>query len=284
MSRFLINEFGPVFTLVRNSVLFPMAVLSLSLSAAAGSAQGGSCTDIPLRFTLLHSATVMNLDGNSNGSIVPSAIVGDGNDVYTNGSGLSATIKCDTSDAVLNLIVSKRKVTAILPAPILNSGANSQTPPAGSYTDNGVLNVRNILCQGCSNPGQPFVTRGGVELDSMYNRATYHVLFLPVQNISTISQFAPDLDNDASWTSVANTPNASSLVLVLPQPYNCSTTPGGTQAVYPSWIVRGTLQNQATTPSYLQLGTLIGSGNAPAGQFSMPFEYKIEALSCFHPY
>jgi hypothetical protein len=69
--------------------------------------------------------------------------------------------------------------------------------------------------------------------------------------------------------------------MVLPQPYNCG------NGVYPSWIVRGTLQNQAsgsTSPSYLQVATLgAGSANTAAGQFSMPFEYQIQALSCFNP-
>jgi hypothetical protein len=116
----------------------------------------------------------------------------------------------------------------------------------------------------------------------MFGGAEYNLRFFPVVNISTLP-FAPDLDNDGNRVSNANTPNASSLALVLPQPYDCAT------GVYPSWIVRGTLQNSLTQLAYLQAGTLVdlgknGLGNTAVGQFSMPFEYQIQALSCFHPY
>mgnify|MGYP001793098195 CR=1 FL=1 len=180
------------------------------------------------------------------------------------------------------MISGSRKISASLPAPIPNSGANSQTtPPAGKYTVNGVLNVRNIICHGCSSPGQPFVTRAGVQLNSMYNGAQYGLHFLPIANISNLP-FAPDLDNDGDRVSTANYPNPTSLAIVLPQPYNCAT------GVYPSWIVRGTLPNSATQPSFLQVATLVdagknGSGNTSVGQFSMPFEYHIQALTCFNP-
>jgi hypothetical protein len=255
------------------------------LCAAATAAHGGKCTDVPLRFTVHETATLMNLDGtvvtdsSGNPVTVPSAIVGDGNDVYTNAS---IQFCSGTYDAVLNLINGSRKVSAILPAPIANSGTNSQTPPSGKYTVNGVLNVRNIVCNGCANPGQPFVARSGAELDSMYGGAEYNLRYFPAVNISTLP-FAPDLDNDGARVGNANSPNASSLAIVLPQPYNCAT------GVYPSWIVRGTLQNSLSQPAYLQVGTLAdlgknGSGNTIVGQFSMPFEYQIQALSCFHPY
>src|SRR5262249_31416461 len=131
------------------------------------------------------------------------------------------------------------------------------------------LNVRNIVCSGCSSPGQPFVTRVGAELDKMYGGNEYNLRYFPVVNITTLP-FAPDLDNDGDRVNNANSPNASSFAIVLPQAYNCAA------GVYPSWIVRGTLQNALSQPSYLQVGTLAdvgrnGSGNTIVGQFSMPF-------------
>src|SRR6185369_8475361 len=98
----------------------------------------------------------------------------------------------------------------------------SQTPPPGKYTVNGVINVRNVICIGCSSPGHPFVTRSGAELDSMYGREEYNLRYFPVANITTLP-FAPDLDNDGDRVSNANSPNSSSYAIVLPQPYNCST-------------------------------------------------------------
>ncbi len=259
---------------IRFVSLLSIAVLSLAVSAAAGSAHGGSCTDVLLRFTMHESATLMNLDGtvvtdsSGNPVTVPSAVVGDSSgDVYTTG----ASIKCGTNDAVLNLLVGSRQLTLKLPSPI--NGGSSLTPPPGAYTDNGVANVRNIICQGCASPGQPFVTRGGVQMNSMYNRSEYNLRFAG-PNMSTL-QFAPDLDNDSTWV---NSATGTSLLYVAPQPYDCVTS-------YPSWIVRGTLVNQASQPNYVQVGTLIdmgknGSGTTNAGQFSTPFEYRIETLSC----
>jgi len=264
--------------------LLSSIALWAAIIAPVYSAHAGKCTDIPLRYTLHETATLMNLDGtgvtdsSGNPVTVPSAIVGDGSDVYTS----SILICSGTNDAVVNLINGSRKFTAILPSAIPNSGANSQTPPPGRYTVNGVLNVRNIICSGCVNPGQPFVTRAGAELDSMYSASEYNLRFFPVVNVSTLP-FAPDLDNDGTRVNESNSPNSTSIALVLPQPYNCST------GVYPSWIVRGTLQNSLSQPSYLQVGTLAnlgktGMSDTLVGQFSMPFEYQIQALSCFHPY
>ena len=255
--------------------------LLISIAAVAiPAARGGGCADIPLRFTLHETAPLMNLDGTAvldasgNPITVGSAVVGDGNDVYT-----AASIKCGTQDAVLNVLIGKRKITVRLPDPIPGSGITNQTPPAGTYTDNGVVNVRNITCSGCSSPGQPFVTKGGVQMNGMFNGSQYNLHYLPTQNITSLP-FAPDYDNDGNG---ANFPNPTSLVMVFPQPYNC------VQGIYPSWIVRGTLQNQVSPPSYLQVATLVDFGKnvknlTNVGQFSVPFEYQIESLSCFSPY
>jgi hypothetical protein len=107
----------------------------------------------------------------------------------------------------------------------------------------------------------------------MYNRSEYNLRFAG-PNMSTL-QFAPDLDNDSTWV---NSATGTSLLYVAPQPYDCVTS-------YPSWIVRGTLVNQASQPNYVQVGTLVdmgknGAGATNVGQFSTPFEYRIETLSC----
>src|SRR5579864_5008339 len=92
-----------------------ISIATLALSAA----RGGSCTEIPLQFTLHETSTLMNLDGTAvtdtsgNPVTVASAVVGDGNDVYT-----AASIKCGTNDAVLNVLIGKRKITVRLPDPI----------------------------------------------------------------------------------------------------------------------------------------------------------------------
>ena len=251
-----------------------LAVLSLALAVTASAAHGSTCTAIPVRFTFHETATLMDLSGNvvkdSGGNPVttPSAVVGDGSgDVYTT----NASIRCGTYDAVLNLITGSRKLTLKLPAPLSGTGGSSLTPPPGNYTVNGVVNVRNVTCQGCANPGQPFVTRAGVQMNSMYNGEEYNLRFAG-PNISTTLPLAQDFDNDSTWIASAY---GTSLVYVAPQPYNCVSS-------YPSWVVRGTLVNQSNN---LQAATLIdmgknGGGTTNVGQFSIPFEYRIETLSC----
>jgi hypothetical protein len=261
-------------------ILLPAVALLLHPAANAA-----KCTDIPLRITLLETATLMNLDGTAAGGTVASAVVGDGNDVYTNGQTTGATIKfcSNTYDAVLNLLVGKRKLTAILPMAISGSGTTTNTPPAASYTVNGLFNVNNIICQGCT-PGtfganQPFVTRVNVGLSSLFHGNDYGMQFLPIANISTLPM-APRTGNTPNTPPGANSPNAASLALVMPQAYNCS------QGVYPSWIVRGTLRNATSGSSYLQVGTLFlspATNGITAGQFEMPFEAQIQALQCFNP-
>jgi hypothetical protein len=70
---------------------------------------------------------------------------------------------------------------------------------------------------------------------------------------------------------------------VLPQPYDCHT--GGT--VKPSWIVRGTMtttDSSVPADQRLQVGTLYRVDRTlaiHAGQYSMPLEIRIEAITCF---
>lgn len=261
--------------------LLPIVAVLLPLPAA----NAAKCTDIPLRITLLETATLMNLDGTVAGGTVASAVVGDGNDVYTDGQTTGATIKfcSNTYDAVLNLLVGKRKLTAILPSSIPGSGVTVNTPPPGSYTKNGLFNVNNIICQGCTpgtfGPDKPFVTRVNVGLSSLFNGTDYGMQFLPITNISTLPM-APRTGNTASTPPGANSPNVASFALVMPQAYNCKA------GIYPWWIVRGTLPNGTSGSSYLQVGTLFlspASNGITGGQFSMPFEAQIQALQCFNP-
>ena len=71
-----------------NLALLSIAATLLTVPAA----NAAKCTDIPLRVTLHETAVLMNLDGTAAGGTVASAIVGDGNDVYTNGQTTGATI------------------------------------------------------------------------------------------------------------------------------------------------------------------------------------------------
>ncbi len=250
------------------------------LTSATLNAQ--KCKDIPLTITFHQTAIPSNWDGTADTTAVPvpSAFVGDGNDVYVDSSGVGATIKfCSgTHDAVLNLLVSKRRLTARLPAPIPDSGANLYTPPADSYTRNGLLNIRNIICFGCVSPGQPFVTHVLVGLDTLMNTENYSFRFLPSANPTSLPVAGTVQSDDAAAAAMSNTPNATSWAVVLPQPYNCG------QGVYPSWIVRGTLPNSSSQPSFMQVATLFDKDrNLNAGQFSMPFDIRVQANQCFNP-
>src|SRR5689334_11003922 len=88
-----------------------LSIMTLALTAAPG-ANAQKQKDVPLRFTFHETAVLMNLDGTvvTGANPVPSTVVGDGNDVYSS----DATIKFSsgTHDAVLNLLIGKRKLTA----------------------------------------------------------------------------------------------------------------------------------------------------------------------------
>ena len=253
----------------RKTWLLPIVLIS------AGAAPAQKCSDVPLRFTFQQTAILMNLDGSVGAGTVGTAIVGDGNDVYANGSSVLATIKfcAGTYDAVLNLSVSKRKLTLKLLGAL-----NGTNPPApGTYTRNGVFNVLNVLCKatgegaGCVNPGQPFVTRAVFGLEDMVGRDGYGLRYLPVANPSTLpmAPYTPNVSSQVLRPD-QNSPLVTSPVLVMPLEYNCG------QGRYPSWIVRGTLENS--------VGTLFNiATNTAAGQYSAPFEVRIESLKCFDP-
>jgi hypothetical protein len=233
---------------------------------------GGKCTNPTFRAFIYPTATLP--DGINT---VPSAILGDGN-WYTNGNDVDAAIQvCSgTYDAVLNVLVSKRKLTFKFPAPIPNSFVDTQIP-AGSYVRNGWINVRNLLCKTCTvDPKQPFTTHVGIQIASLVNRRDFQLRYMP------LAVQAPDLHIDPSILPEENTPFSTSPALVIPLPYDCDK--GG--ATKPAWIVRGTLTS--TDPLIpagytLQVGTAHDNQQTTrirAGQYSMPFELRIEALQC----
>jgi hypothetical protein len=246
--------------------------LILLPSFAASAQKGGPQKDVPLRVTLYANAQLMNLDGTAGAGTVPSAVVDDGKGVYT----ADATIKFSSStyDAVLNMLVSnhnQRTLTVHLPAPIPGT-ATAQTPASGNYAAQ-LLNVHNIICHGCASPGQPFVTRVNVgQLNG-----TYGLHSLPLTNPSTLPE-ATGQDGAGAQAIAVNYPNATSWAMVIPRSYNCAI------GVYPSWIVRATLQNAASSPSYLAVGGLLNANTGVSvGQYSVPFEALIEATQCFNP-
>lgn len=77
-----------------------------------------------------------------------------------------------------------------------------------------------------------------------------------------------------------NTPYDSSPAKVYPQSFDCNI--GGTTK--PSWLVLG---NNVSDQSSMQVGTLYKLSNAPngtdvhQGQYMLPFELRIDALTCF---
>ena len=246
--------------------------ISTGISAQKGAPR---CQDIPTRWFIYPVATLA--DGVTT---VTSAVRGDGN-WYSSGSGTSNTVihVCGTSpsrDATL-LMSSRRKMTIQMPPPV--SGSVIQESLSGTFQNSGFMNVRNILCVGCSKaPFEPFTTHMAFQLYELTARQDYRLRFMPFVTD------APDLHIQPEAVPLENVPHESSPVRVLPQPFNCTT--GGT--TNPSWIVRATnaSQDPDISPSEnLQVGTLAridSKGNRfHAGQYSMPFEIRIEALSCF---
>lgn len=252
-------------------------VIGILLAGGAASpalAQKNTCKDVPIRWFIYPVATL------ADGTTVAAAVVGDSN-WYAASSGTSNTVihvcgDSATRDATL-LMGTKRKLTVSLPEPI--PGSVVEETLAGTYQSGAFVNVRNILCFGCSvAPGQPFTTRMAFQLPGLADRKDYRLRFPPLVTDAVSTYTRVDL------VEVENTPYVTSTVQVIPQPYDCAA--GGT--VKPSWIVRGT--NASSDPSVpgshnLQVGTLsrIASNGTRyhAGQYSMPFEIRIEALSCY---
>jgi hypothetical protein len=268
----------------RKRISWMLVVTALPTVLAAASQKQ---TDVPLTLTFHRTAQLSNWDGTVTGSTVPSAVAGDSSgDLYTN----DTTIKfaSGTFDAVLNLLVGKRYYSWILPAPIAGTGGLPQTPSPGTYTGLGVINIRNILCQGCTaqnpgyTPGTPFVTRVSVDLSQIGlngSKDGYTMWYGPLTDETSLI-VAPDYDNGESNWTWANSPNPTAWAVVLPQPYNCAL------GVYPWWIVRATLPNTrvAGAASYTALGSLWDHTlKIFTGDFVMPFEIQLQAQKCFNP-
>lgn len=245
-----------------------VVMLFVAGSWTPASAQKTACKDIQTRWFIYPVATL------ADGTAVASAISGDGS-WYSGGSNTVIHV-CGTNptyDATM-LTSTKRKVKFFFGAPLTGSVV-SESIAGGTYQDSPFMNVRNILCVGCADPSQPFTTRMGMRYNM--NNADYRLRFFPFVTDS------PDRHTDPATIPAENTPYDASPVLVIPQAYDCKT--GG--ATKPSWIVRGT--NPSADPDIapgenLQVGTLgrvTRTNVIHAGQYSMPFEIRIEALSCF---
>jgi hypothetical protein len=198
---------------------------------------------------------------------VPSTLQSDGAGEYVNGTSASALIfLCNgTHDAVVNVSSkgSKRRFRFAFGAPIAGSvvdGVPSWVP--GQYLVAGWINVRNLLFS-----KEPFTTRMGSTFTAP-DGASYRLGFHPYD------VDAPDLHGDLS--AVDNVPYLTSPAVVYPSyPPVCG--PGA----MPTWLVRGTT---STSDGGLQVAALhkkTRQGEIHQGQYSMPFELRIEALQCF---
>jgi len=227
-------------------------------------AAGPPCTDVPVRITILNNAV-----DPVTGAVTAAALMSDGLGEYIHGtSKVSATIHvCDgTNDVILNVSSTKRTFAYHFPSPIAGSVIESQPAWApGTATVSGWINVRNVLFS-----KQAFTTHMGTTFTAP-DRASYRLGFMPV------SVDAPNLhpvdDNQ-------NTPSDSSPAKVYPQSFDCNI--GGTTK--PSWLVLG---NSLGSQSRTQIGTLYRLATSPnganihKGQYMLPFELRIDALTCF---
>jgi hypothetical protein len=246
---------------MRPTVLACVATLTFVVPAAA--AGRTTCKDVPIRVTILNNAV-----DPSTGAIVASALQSDGGGEYVNGtSNISATIHvCDgTGDAIVNVSSAKRAFVYAFPGPIAGSATQSPKWVPATYAVSGWINVRNLPYS-----HEPFTTHLGTTFTGP-DRASYRLAFMPV------GVDAPDLhpvdDNQ-------NVPFESSPARVYPQAFDCNV--GGTTK--PSWLVLG---NTVNSLGMMQVGTLYRLANGAnvtdvhEGQYTMPFELRIDALTCF---
>jgi hypothetical protein len=250
----------------RSVVAFACVVVLLTVVHSASAAK---CQDIPLRVTLYANAVV----NPSTGATTPAAITSDGGGEYTSAN---IMVCAGTNDAVTNLVTTKRTFTFTFPFPI--AGSDIEATPAwvpGSFPVSGWINIRNILFSKGSN--QPFATMAGSRVNRSGERTTYRLGF---KGNSPDLPNAPNLHDSQDAISADNTPFASSPVIVYPTyPVPCGT------GAMPTWLVRGTSPN--TPGTEIGVGTLHKNpsisrdSEVHEGQYSMPFEMRIEALKCF---
>jgi hypothetical protein len=240
-----------------------VATLAAALVSVFGSvtpawAQKSTCEDIPIRWTIYASSQ----------DVGATAIRGDG-DWYSAASGNSNVVVhvCGdnpSGDATM-VVGSQRRVEFDLTVSRLIPGSGAGVN-SGLYANASFLNVRNLLFDRVN----PFTTRMSINLPKLANRQDHRLNFLP-----TVADTALRRYDDP--TASINDPAETSAVVVDPQAYDCDTRPGGT---LPAWIVRGV---QPNPDGQLQVATLtqVGSkGSTRVGQYSLPFEIRIEALTC----
>lgn len=231
-------------------------------STASVAAAAGPCKNIPVRVTLYTHAVTNGATGES----VPSALQSDGAGEYVDGASGSALIMiCSgTNDAVVNLSRSKRKFKFVFAPPLAGSvveEAPSWVP--GTFLVTGWINVRHLTFS-----KDPFTTRVGSTFTGP-DGAQYRLGFHPYD------ADAPDL-HSPELAVMDNTPYLTSPAVVFPS-YPPVCAPG----TMPTWIVRGTSPNGG---GLLQVATLhkkTRDGQIHHGQYSMPFELRIEAMQCF---
>ena len=225
-------------------------------------AGGAKCQDIPLQVTIYNNAV-----DPVTGATTPSAIQSDGGGVY------SASIKCGTNDAVLNLGGTKRTFEFFFPIPIAGSVIQQSVPKwvPGVYATSGWINVRNITFS-----KQPFATMAGSTFRSPW---TVRPIGLGFKGQSPDLPNAPNLD-DPGEDAGRQHPLPSSSVIVYPTyPTVCGA------GSMPTWHVWATSPNSPGT--ILTVSTLHKMPSnphgteVPEGQYTMPFEMLIEATQCF---
>jgi hypothetical protein len=243
-----------------------LAALAISVGLASSSwAAEPPCADVPVRVTILSNAV-----DPLTGVVTPAALRSDGLGEYVHGaSKVSATIHvCDgTFDVILNVSSTKRTFAYQFNNPIAGSVIDSQPAWApGTHKVSGWINIRNLLFS-----RQSFTTHMGTTFTAP-DRGSYRIGFMPV---------TVDAPNRHPVSDNQNTPYESSPARVYPQPFDCNS--GGTTK--PSWVVLG---NNPGDQGSIQVGTLnklatTASGtSAHKGQYSLPFELRIEALQCFN--
>jgi hypothetical protein len=123
----------------------------------------------------------------------------------------------------------------------------------------------------------PFATMAGSTITLPVDGATYRLGF---KGLSSNLPNAPNLHDDPALVQADNTPFHSSPVVVYPAyPVQCS--PGS----MPTWRVVAASPNNPDTK--LEVATLYKQPSNPhgsavhEGQYSMPFELRIEAMKCF---
>ena len=260
------TKISPSFGRVRFLRPSPMLVaLAICVGLASPAwAAGPPCTDVPVRITIFNSVV-----DPVTGAVASAALRSDGLGEYVHGtSKLSATIHvCDkTNDVILNLSSTKRTFTYQFPSPIAGSVIESQPAWApGTSKVSGWINVRNLLFS-----RQAFTTHMGTTFTAP-DRASYRLGFMPV---------SVDAPNQHPVGDNQNTPYDSSPAKVYPQSFDCNI--GGTTK--PSWLVLG---NSPGDLSGTQVGTLYKLATSPngtnvhKGQYMLPFELRIDALTCF---